>query len=94
MQMAGINIIKNDRQLIVGIGSALVDILIHEDDKFIEKTDAVKGGMTLVDSSWIERTLAAGSSASANWAARLALSASVEPTSGAGSIKMTSNNKM
>jgi sugar/nucleoside kinase (ribokinase family) len=59
--MAEMNTIKNDRQLIVGIGSALVDILIHEDDKFIEKTGAVKGGMTLVDSSWIERTLAMGS---------------------------------
>ena len=55
------NIIKNDRQLIVGVGSALVDILIHEDDSFIEKTGAVKGGMTLVDNAWIERTLAKGS---------------------------------
>lgn len=59
--MAEINIIKNDRQLIAGIGSALVDILIHEDDDFIEKTGAAKGGMTLVDNSWIERTLALGS---------------------------------
>ena len=54
-------VIKNDRQLIVGIGSALVDILIHEDDSFIEKTGAVKGGMTLVDNTWIEKTLALGS---------------------------------
>jgi len=56
-----INIIKNDRRLIVGIGSALVDILIHEDDEFLEKTGAVKGGMTLVGNTWIERTLATGS---------------------------------
>ena len=54
-------VIKNDRQLIVGIGSALVDIMIHEDDSFIEKTGAVKGGMTLVDNTWIEQTLALGS---------------------------------
>jgi hypothetical protein len=27
--------IKNNRQLIVGIGSALVDILIHEKDEFL-----------------------------------------------------------
>jgi sugar/nucleoside kinase (ribokinase family) len=54
-------VLKNDRQLIVGIGSALVDILIHEDDSFIEKTGAVKGGMTLVDNTWIEHTLALGS---------------------------------
>ena len=53
--------IKNDRQLIVGIGSALVDILIHEDDEFLDKTGAAKGGMTLVDNTWIERTLAMGS---------------------------------
>jgi len=59
--MVMINIIKNDRRLIVGIGSALVDILIHEDDEFLEKTGAVKGGMTLVDNTWIESTLAMGS---------------------------------
>jgi len=59
--MAMINIIKNDRRLIVGIGSALVDILIHEDDEFLEKTGVIKGGMTLVDNTWIERTLAMGS---------------------------------
>ncbi len=56
-----IDILKSDRQLIVGIGSALVDILIHEDDEFLKKTGAVKGGMTLVDNTWIERTLAMGS---------------------------------
>jgi sugar/nucleoside kinase (ribokinase family) len=56
-----IDILKNDRQLIVGIGSALVDILIHEDDEFLKKTGAVKGGMTLVDNTWIERTLAMAS---------------------------------
>ncbi|MGB5750868.1 MAG: adenosine kinase [Desulfobacterales bacterium] len=59
--MTSIDIIKNDRRLIVGIGSALVDILIHEDDEFLEKTGAVKGGMTLVENTWIERTLAMGS---------------------------------
>jgi sugar/nucleoside kinase (ribokinase family) len=59
--MSQFKAIKNDRQLIVGIGSALVDILIHEDDSFIEKTGAVKGGMTLVDNTWIEQTLALGS---------------------------------
>jgi phage-related protein len=53
--------IKNDRQLIVGFGSALVDILIHEKDEFLKKTGAVKGGMTLVDKETIERTLALSS---------------------------------
>jgi sugar/nucleoside kinase (ribokinase family) len=47
-----------DRELIVGIGSALVDILTHEDDQFLAETGAAKGGMTLVDKAMIERTLA------------------------------------
>ena len=47
--------------MIVGIGSALVDILIHEDDEFINKTGADKGGMTLVENNWIEGTLATAS---------------------------------
>ena len=59
--MTATNILKNDRQLIVGIGSALVDILIHEEDEFIHKTGEAKGGMTLVDNTWIERTLSMGS---------------------------------
>ncbi len=53
--------IKNKRQLIVGIGSALVDILIHENETFLKKTDAVKGGMTLVSKEHIERTLSLSS---------------------------------
>lgn len=59
--MSATHIVKNDSQLIAGIGSALVDILIHQDDEFIDKTGAAKGGMTLVDNTWIERTLAMGS---------------------------------
>jgi sugar/nucleoside kinase (ribokinase family) len=43
--------------LIVGIGSALVDILVHEDDEFLKKTGAEKGGMRLVDKEFIEHTL-------------------------------------
>jgi sugar/nucleoside kinase (ribokinase family) len=53
--------INSNRQLIVGIGSALVDILIHEKDDFLEKTGAVKGGMTLVDKETIDRNLALSS---------------------------------
>ena len=53
--------IKNNRQLIVGIGSALVDILIHENDEFLKRTGAVKGGMILVDKETIERILALSS---------------------------------
>ena len=53
--------ITNGRQLVVGIGSALVDILIHEDDEFLAKAGAVKGGMTLVGKEVIERALAMSS---------------------------------
>ena len=34
---------------IAGLGSALVDILVHESDEFIERIGVEKGGMTLVD---------------------------------------------
>ncbi|MFC1886131.1 adenosine kinase [Thermodesulfobacteriota bacterium] len=47
------------KRLIAGIGSALVDILVHEDDDFLNQVGAVKGGMTLVEKSFIEKTLAA-----------------------------------
>ena len=50
---------NGDRKLIAGVGSALVDMLIYENDEFIEKTGAAKGGMTLVDSEFIEKTLVA-----------------------------------
>jgi sugar/nucleoside kinase (ribokinase family) len=33
-----------DKKLIVGVGSALIDILVHEDEVFLSKTGAVKGG--------------------------------------------------
>ena len=60
--MANFKYITNNRQLITGIGSALVDILIHEDDEYLTRIGAAKGGMTLVDKADIERILA-GSSA-------------------------------
>jgi sugar/nucleoside kinase (ribokinase family) len=42
---------------IVGIGSALVDILLTETDEFLQTLNAPKGGMTLVDSAFIEAAL-------------------------------------
>ena len=56
--MNDLKFIKDGRQLIVGIGSALVDILMHEEDEFLAKAGAAKGGMTLVDNKDIERILA------------------------------------
>lgn len=46
---------------VVGVGSALVDILTYEDDSFLAQTGALKGGMTLVDKAFIDDTLAATS---------------------------------
>jgi sugar/nucleoside kinase (ribokinase family) len=45
------------KKVIVGIGSALVDILAHETDDFLHRSGAVKGGMTLVDNAAIENVL-------------------------------------
>jgi sugar/nucleoside kinase (ribokinase family) len=59
--MNNLKYIKSDRRLIAGIGSALVDILIHENDDFLDKMGAAKGGMKLVDKEDIERTLAESS---------------------------------
>jgi sugar/nucleoside kinase (ribokinase family) len=49
----------NTNKWVVGVGSALVDILTHEDDAFLARTGALKGGMTLVDKAFIDDTLAA-----------------------------------
>jgi len=49
------------RKLVVGIGSALVDILTREDDEFLLKTGAIKGGMKYVDKEFIELTMSQAS---------------------------------
>ena len=43
------------KDVIVGIGNALVDILAHEDDAFVGKSGFGKGGMNYVDSDFIDR---------------------------------------
>jgi sugar/nucleoside kinase (ribokinase family) len=48
---------EKDRKLVVGVGSALMDILAHEDDEFLKKTEAVKGGMIYVSPERIEQIL-------------------------------------
>jgi sugar/nucleoside kinase (ribokinase family) len=45
----------NKKKQIVGLGSALVDILIRESDDFIKDTGVAKGGMMLVDTTTIDR---------------------------------------
>ncbi|MGD9248386.1 MAG: adenosine kinase, partial [Desulfobacteraceae bacterium] len=48
-------------KMVVGVGSALVDILAHENDEFIERVGAVKGGMTYVERTEIDETVASAS---------------------------------
>ncbi len=48
---------SENRTRIVGVGSALVDILAHETDEFLSKSGAVKGGMIYVESKDIDRIL-------------------------------------
>jgi sugar/nucleoside kinase (ribokinase family) len=48
---------KQKTKLIVGVGSALVDILANETDAFLKTYGFFKGGMTLVDYDRIQRTL-------------------------------------
>ena len=45
------------RKVVVGVGSALIDILAHENDAFVDAAGAVKGGMTYVDNEAIDRIL-------------------------------------
>ncbi|MFH2219559.1 MAG: adenosine kinase [Pseudomonadota bacterium] len=55
MNTAGKN--NPGRNLIVGVGSALIDILSHEDYDFLERSGAIKGGMKYVDKEFIEMTV-------------------------------------
>lgn len=50
------NLPKN-KQTVVGVGSALIDMLISEDDAFLAATGAAKGGMELVGFDRIEHLL-------------------------------------
>ncbi len=49
------NIKSEKKQAVVGIGSALVDILVHETDDFLKKAGVSKGGMIYVDNNFIDR---------------------------------------
>jgi sugar/nucleoside kinase (ribokinase family) len=42
-------VVPGVRYDVVGIGNALVDVIAHADDAFIDQHDLVKGSMTLVD---------------------------------------------
>ena len=44
---------RSRKNLVTAVGSALVDLLAREDDAFLEKVNAAKGGMKLVDETFI-----------------------------------------
>lgn len=48
---------KQGSGVVVGVGSALMDILGHEDHSFVEKAGGVLGGMVYVDGSHIDGLL-------------------------------------
>jgi sugar/nucleoside kinase (ribokinase family) len=49
--------VKPGNRVIVGVGSALVDILAHESDDFVLDCGAIKGGMKLVENAVIDQIL-------------------------------------
>ena len=55
--MALQDVVPETKKRITGLGSALVDILIHESDAFLASTGAAKGGMVLVDEATIPEIL-------------------------------------
>ena len=52
--MSGLSFQK-DKQVIVGVGSALVDMLARESDAFMESLGVEKGGMHLVESDYVDQ---------------------------------------
>ncbi|MEZ4604856.1 MAG: adenosine kinase [Desulfobacterales bacterium] len=52
--MGGLKIPEN-RKTVVGVGSALMDILAREPDEFMHRLGVEKGGMNLVDQEYIDR---------------------------------------
>ena len=49
--------LQRGKTRIVGLGSALVDILVHESDDFVRRIGVKKGGMTLMDMPALEKIL-------------------------------------
>ncbi len=49
--------IPANKNLIAGVGSALIDLLIHEEDAFVAQAGVPKGGMELVDYAHIQKVL-------------------------------------
>lgn len=54
--------IPENRKAVVGVGSALMDILAREPDDFMDRLGVEKGGMNLVDQVYIDQLVAQTSS--------------------------------
>jgi sugar/nucleoside kinase (ribokinase family) len=54
--------IPENRKAVVGVGSALMDILAQEPDEFMDRLGVEKGGMNLVDQVYIDQLVAQTSS--------------------------------
>ncbi len=59
--MDGLKIPEN-RKIVVGVGSALMDMLATEPDEFMERLGVEKGGMNLVDQHYIDQLIVQTSS--------------------------------
>lgn len=51
--------IYGKRKTVIGVGSALMDLLVHEDDYYLQRLGAAKGGMLLVDADFADIALQA-----------------------------------
>jgi len=49
--------LSGEKKGIVGVGSALMDLLVFEDDTFLKGISEIKGGMTLVDGAFADGVL-------------------------------------
>ena len=49
--------LSGEKREIAGIGSALVDLLLFEDDAFLQQVSDIKGGMTLVEGDFADGVL-------------------------------------
>ncbi|VVS92693.1 adenosine kinase [Desulfoluna spongiiphila] len=49
--------LNGEKRGIVGVGSALMDLLVFEDDAFLKGISEIKGGMTLVDGAFADGVL-------------------------------------
>ena len=77
---------------VVGVGAALVDLLLEEDDQFVAKMGSPKGGMTLVELPHLP--VPAGPSHQVPVRPPLRPTARMAPPSGSGTVIERSRGKV